>query len=263
MKKHPELIACLFLFFGFTIKAQVVPDTYLNTESANEVVKVYTDSIGKYQNLLYGQSHVTYIANLKNRYYPYLQPKGYIFEYSVFSEPVKQTSDLKEMGYDEGKLLYDGILYPKLNMRLDLLQNQLVVLAPDLSYNVIVDPDKVEWAELFGYHLIYKNKNNSGVKNFPGEGYYLELFAGEGSVLKRDSYYQIKRPGEVFINRSVKYYFLKENVYYQVKNKKSLLNALRSHKKELEQYIRDNRISFDKDNFEDAIVSVVKYHEKF
>lgn len=259
MKKHLMLI-CLFVFCALLTNAQTHRQDYLNNSRITDVARNYTDSVGMQLNLLYGKPHETFVSNLKNRYYPYLQPKEYVFVYTMFYDASKQSNSLEDMGYGTGRLLYDGIVYPDLYMRLDLLQNQLVVLSPDKNYNIVLDPDKIERLSLFGYQVIYKK--NDTFKNFPGEGYYIELHEGENTVLKKDSYYMIKRPGEVFINRNVKYYLLKNNVYHQIKNKKSLLKALHSHRKELEQYIRDSRINFNKENIEDAIVSVVNHYEK-
>lgn len=258
MKKHLRLIY-LFTLLCLSVNGQTYKDNYLNDNTEN-VAKNYTDSIGKQLTLLYGKTHETYVSNLKNRYFPYLQSKDYIFVYSTYYDPSKQENTLENMGYGTGKLLYDGILYTNQTMRLDLFRNELIILSPDKTYNIVLDPEKVEWFNLFGYKGAYRKEDN--YKNFPGEGYYIQLHEGENNLLKKDSYYLSKQSGQVYMNRNVKYYLLKDKVYHQIKNKKSLLKVLHSHKKELEQYIKENRINFDKNNLENAIISIVNHYEK-
>jgi hypothetical protein len=59
---------------------------------------------------------------------------------------------------------------------------------------------------------------------------------------------------------TVKYYICKDDIYYPVKSKASVLKVFRSHKKELNDFIRAHRLNFRRQT-EASIVAVVQQYE--
>jgi hypothetical protein len=57
------------------------------------------------------------------------------------------------------------------------------------------------------------------------------------------------------------YYVRKNGKYFSVSSKSSFLNQLSDKKKEIKQYIKDNRIKFRK-NFENAMVKIMGYYNQ-
>ena len=57
------------------------------------------------------------------------------------------------------------------------------------------------------------------------------------------------------------YYLRKENNYYRVSNKRSFLQNLNDKRKELQPYVRQNKLNFRKD-IENAMVKTLAYYDQ-
>jgi hypothetical protein len=104
-----------------------------------------------------------------------------------------------------------------------------------------------------------------GRKGCPAEGYYYRLYEGESTVLERRIYtLNETRKGEevtAWFGTSIKYYLRKDEAYYPVRSKGSVLKALGAHKKELNSYAKEQKLNFRR-NTAEAIVSLVKAYER-
>jgi hypothetical protein len=163
-----------------------------------------------------------------------------------------------------GVLSYDGIRYPNVTLMFDSYRDQLIVLSPGTHSHLILQSNKVDYAEMFGYRVIYFSPD--GLKNSPSEGYYLLLYDGKCKVLEKQSCSLFEtRKNEVregYFNKSSKYYVLKDGVYHMVKSKGSVLKIFEPHKRELNQYSRQQQLNFRKETG-NAIISIVKQYETF
>ena len=193
------------------------------------------------------------------RYIDSVSSRTTIF-YGKLQEPLWITTSnnpyFKDVRYAKSKIRYGGTFYTDIPLRWDLYRDELIVLSPD-NYNVVLSPDKTEDAVLHGYPICYLKKDS--LSNSPPPGYYVQLHAGQCTVLvKHTASYQ--RVGNYFIF-ATKYYIKKENVYFPVKSKNTLLNALGDYHQELSRLIRANRFKFKRDA-EAMIVATVKEYEK-
>ncbi len=172
---------------------------------------------------------------------------------------VQNNPYFKGILYTEGQLSYNGVIYPGVYLQLDLCRDELVVLSPDYLFNVVLSPDKVDYAHIHGYHVF--PLQSDGLPGCPSSGFYLRLYSKGCVVLEKQSTTLEIRDREPVFMPSVKYYLRKDDVYYRLRGKRSLLKALGSHKKELKQYVRHSHLSF-RENAETMIVSVVKEYER-
>ncbi len=162
-----------------------------------------------------------------------------------------------------GTLVYDHIVYPDVRMRLDLNRDELIVSVPGGYNNVVLQPDKYNYADLHGYRLIYFYPD--GLKGCPGQGYYQQLHDGLYPVLeKRTATFSESIKGlerEFTFDQSTRFYICKDNVYYAVKSKGSVLKVFKSHKKVLNQFAKQHKLNFRKETGK-AIVAIVEEYER-
>ena len=97
--------------------------------SADSLVVAYMKEAGSFSALYYGN--------------PY---QGY--------PPAKNHPFLKDILYAKALLVYQDVVYPEVMIRLDMCRDELIVQTPDFR-NVVLAPEKVEYAELHGKHIIY------------------------------------------------------------------------------------------------------------
>lgn len=250
MKKHSLLF--ILIFFACHFKAQTSDELQLLIENkASEYLKF----TGDHAAIFNGKDQPILINNVKSAY---LRKKGYV-EYDYWGKEAFTTNSNTAESYAEGKLLYDGKVYPQVSMRLDLYTDDLMVLTPNITYGIILDPERVGYAEFNGYHILYIQPGKSSIP-LP-KGYYQQLYnSGKITILRKESF-SFDRANLKLINWSRKYYIYKDGICHTVKNKKNVLNAFKSHKKELDQFIKNNRIDFKK-NMEDALIAVTEEYNK-
>lgn len=160
--------------------------------------------------------------------------------------------------YGEGSLLYDGVFYTGLSLRLDLYQDELVVRTPNEVYGVILDPTRVGYAEFRNYRVEYIPAEQQG--DLPTHGYYQVLHDGTLRVLRKE-FLEFNRLEERFVHRTVRYYIQKEGAVYRVRPRKgSILKALGGHRREMDQFIR--RYGDLKQDMDQALVQIVSEYER-
>lgn len=165
--------------------------------------------------------------------------------------------------YAAGELTFEGILYKDVNLRLDVYRNELMLLTKDRRFNIIISADRVNHACFRGYHVYYHYPDT--LRGTPPEGYYLRLYDGGVTVLEKQVCTLFRTVEDMEIKdlfvRSVKFYVLKEMVYYTVGSKRSVLRLFKDRKSELARFIRQRHLDF-KRMPEQAIVEVVKEFER-
>jgi hypothetical protein len=167
------------------------------------------------------------------------------------------------LAFEEGVLYYDGLAYPQTNLLLDAYRGDLVVLTPDRLLEVIVEPELVDSAVFGGRHVFYLRPD--GRKGCPAEGYYCRLYEGESvKALERIDYtlHEMRRDKEVsgWFGVAKTYYILREDTYYPVRSKGSVLKAIGSYRSELNAYARERKLRFGR-TVAQSIASLLQQYE--
>jgi len=203
--------------------------------SADSLAVAYMKEAGSFSTLYYG-----------NQY------QGY--------PPAKNHPYLKDVLYAKALLAYQDVVYPEVMMRLDMCRDELIVLTPDFR-NVVLAPEKVEYAELHGKHIIYFQTDT--LSGSPSAGYYVLLYAGQCRVMEKMSATLIDEavPGKLqrFFDFTTKYYLYKDGIYHVIKNKKGVLKALQPYKTEMKRTISAHHLNFKKDAETFLILTVSEY----
>ena len=160
--------------------------------------------------------------------------------------------------YTQGRLSFNGVIYPEVMLRLDLNRDELVILSPDFRH-IVLSPENVDFAELHGRHIIYFRHDN--LPGSPPTGYYQLLHSGEIKVLKRQTAALIVVRQEMDFVVSSRIFLYKDGAYHTIRNRRGLLRVLYPHRRELRQFISANRLQF-RGNAEEFITQVVREYEK-
>ncbi|NCD70050.1 hypothetical protein [Mucilaginibacter agri] len=217
------------------VKAQSASDSLSNTTIKDKLIQQYHAGIGQQSNLYNG---------------PVYEPNNIIVKGSaLFSSPDWIT----------GSVIYDGVPYPGTRLKYDMYKDQLISLLYNnfSSYNLMTP--RVSAFDIDGHHFIT-------VPDKPDmDGFFDELYKGKSQVL-------VKRKMVVQNSSSLDklekeyeyhtyYYVGINNQYYKVSSPSDIDGLLKTHKKEVQKYVRANRSNFKK-NKELAIVSAVSYYDQ-
>ncbi|MCC8154010.1 MAG: hypothetical protein LIP01_07230 [Tannerellaceae bacterium] len=228
MRKIRYLL-CSLLFPALLFSQELTKDNLIDT---------YLEDAGLYAALYHGKGYVGY-------------PRYYI-NHPCLVSPEYQLGDLK----------YGDVYYPEVYLKLDWFSGQVIVNTPDRIYQVLLAPERFEYATIHGYKVIYHPAGELP-GNLP-EGYYLHLHEGTNSVLKLEIVVLdtkvVDSAVEYKFMRSTRYYVLQNGKYNRIGGQQSLLSLFPIHKKELKRFIKQNGLSYKEDS-EKLVLEVVKHYE--
>ena len=208
-----------------------------NQQTIESAAKDYLQQAGSYSAIYYGKAHEAHPPALNNPY-------------------------LKSEEFSKGRLSYNGIIYPEVLLRLDLNRNELVVQSPDFR-NIVLTPDNVDFAEFYDLTIIYFRSDS--FPNTPSTGYYALLYSDKCRVLKKQTAFSMDKIDDgklrLYYYTKTNFFLFKDDVYYNIKNKRGLLKVLQPRKKELKHFISSNKLSFRR-NPDEFITKTVSKYEK-
>jgi hypothetical protein len=165
--------------------------------------------------------------------------------------------------YVDGTISTNGFVYTNLKIAYDLVRNQLTILHFDGVSSIIVPPDHVDSFSLHNHKFINLRLAADSTLQLK-EGYYNLLYDGSVDLLVKRTKTISEKITPLRVERLVsqqdKYYLKSESAITLIKNKKALLNLLRSTKGENERFIKDNHLNFKGDK-ENAFLKLVQFHD--
>jgi hypothetical protein len=152
-----------------------------------------------------------------------------------------------------GTVYYDGAEYRGVQLLYDLYTDQLITVMPDQYTKFTLIGDRVQYFDLLEHHFIYVNVDslaNTVIKT----GYYEELYHGRSEALSKryknvQNYQSTTGAQEAynyFTDTKEEFFIRKDVSYHHVTSQGELLNLLKDHKKQLQQYIKTNKLKFNK-----------------
>jgi hypothetical protein len=226
-----------FLFFSPAAKGQPgADDSIYYHEAISNAKDVYLKNIGSQAAWMNGRINVPY---------------NYTFE--------KGDPYYKSSAFINSTLIYEGISYPGTPLLYDELKSKLVAFG--MQGRIELPSEQVDGFIIDGIKFIHVREN----KNI-NPGYYQVLYAGKLEALKKNK----KELREDLVSgtgivRSIYeknvYFLRKDNVYYPVHNKKDLLKILKDQNREIQQFIKKEKLKW-KNDAERLIAEVAAYYDQ-
>ncbi len=146
-------------------------------------------------------------------------------------------------------MLYDGQWYHNVQMQYDEISD--VVVMYDQSRQVQLLSPKLAAFKLYNATFVRMEKD-SATAALVSTGFYNILYKGNTSLLMKEvkTLRDIISPNmvvEYFAVTNQYYYLEKDGKIFSVKNKKDLFKIWGNRKKEVQQFVKANKLSFRKD----------------
>jgi len=238
---YQNLLVFCIVFSAGAAFCQTSADTTFLVKATQNAESIYTRTIGV-------ESHL-YNGVLYKEYNPHANDDG--FPYFLKDD------------WTEGNLLYDGEVYQNVPMLYDVINDKLIIDHDFGGVKLSMISEKVGYF-ILGGHTFVRLETDSARTNIRS-GFYELLYDG---TLKAYAKWQ-KIKNETIAEREIKttflnnnrFYIFKNDKYYQVKSKSSVLQVLADRKAEVRKYIRKNGIHFHKDRGK-AIAEVVSFYDQ-
>jgi hypothetical protein len=215
-------------------------DSFSLTKTINNALAVYYQSAGD-QSRLYNGTEYT----------------GYPFTFAEGS-PFFVTGQEQK-----GSIIYDHIEYRNVDLQYDDMMGSVIM--QDENHRIQLSNERISRFTIGNYPFI-RIVNDSLSNGAPETGFYNILYEGNLSVLKKEiktirQLYSYSQEITRVIDLKTNYYFIKNNTYTQIGNQKELLNFFGVRKKEIQHYIKSNKLSFKKDT-DNLLVKVAVYDDQ-
>lgn len=161
-----------------------------------------------------------------------------------------------------GSVVYDNIQFDSLTLLYEDLRELLI--SKSNGYLLQLVNQRISSFNISGHEFIHLvvDSLNAGITN---SGFYELLYQGHLMVLKKTIKNIVEEANVVegvleHIEVNYEYYIKKDNRYIQVKTKHELLAAFGGHEKDIDHYIRKNKLKFRRDK-EKTIVQAAVYYD--
>ena len=236
----PKQLAFLLLTYIFSqdAKSQVARDSAYDG-STEKIIDLYYMALGEQAPIYNGNEYLEYALILQEGH-PF-------FKSSLFTN---------------GDIYFDGMLFLGVPMVYDLIKDQVVIRDFHNIYKINLPASKIQQFILSDHVFVRIVHNNFNEIN---TGFYEQLFKGKVGLFAKREKAIIEKHGSQEIDNVVVstnyYYVMKKDIYYKFKNEHSLLKILNDKKKEIQQYLKKNRIRY-KDDPERSMVMAIEYYNR-
>ncbi|MBB2144742.1 hypothetical protein GM921_04560 [Pedobacter sp. LMG 31464] len=235
-----RLILILLLGFNGISEAQSVKKDTILYNAAQNAKQFYVKAIGEQSGLYNGEEY---------NYYTGLEGVAYF-----------KSKDF----YSDGKIVYDGFLYEKVPLLYDLYKDKIISLLPNGFTKYSFVNEKVNSFDLYNHHFIRVDIKDMTKDILLQGGFFDQIYNGKCKILVKRTKISQETMGtqtlkKYFINKDI-YYMVKDNIYSAFSGEKKLLTLFGDRKKELQQYLKDNKIKFNKDP-ENAMIKLATYYD--
>jgi hypothetical protein len=164
---------------------------------------------------------------------------------------------------DTGSVFYDGILYLQVPLLYEDLKDLLII--NDNGYFIQLKNKLVKEFSLPGHYFVRLGENDITTKGI-NTGFYEVLNQDSIAVLKKtvkkilddlasDNVVQKQ------ISQSVHYYIKTATAVYEINNERDILAIFPEKKKEIQQFVKKNKLNFNEDKG-NTIIKIVVYYEQ-
>lgn len=167
--------------------------------------------------------------------------------------------------WQTGSVIFEDILYENVLMRYDLVKDQLIVQDKKNSgIGVALYTPRVKsfWYPGNTFYFFEKNHDSTSLT----EGFYKEIEKGKVILYGRFTKFLEETINGLTLERKFqntnKYYIVKQGVYHEVRTKKKVLNVLKEHKNEIQNFWRSRGIIFKHQSEEAITLAVQLYNQK-
>jgi hypothetical protein len=230
-----------FILLAFSVSnsrgQNLQTDSLLYSEAAAQAIDYFNTAIANDSEIYNGAVYEFYPPANKGSFY--FQDKNYCIP---------------------GLVRYNGNWYKNIPMLYDIYND---VMVSTLNKNLfILNTEKISDVYLLNHHFTYINGQSQDNLT---PGFYDVIYSGRSQVLiKRTKFINEHVVGsevaETFYEDKSNAYIKKGNKYYLVDNKGSFLDTFKDKKKDLNRYMKNNKIDYKKDK-EDAVAKLAAYYD--
>ena len=222
---------------------------------------------------LHGIAQTALINDTANRpagtatayYYKFINNQSRLYngnEHVGYSQRITGFAYFGENNWQQGSVVYDGLLFKDVPMLYDLYKDLVIVRHFNEYIKLSLINEKVKEFTIGSHHFI-RMVQDSITNPLLKTGYYDVLHSGGIELLAHRTKFieetVTDHLEQEFVEKNF-YYIKKNGTFKAVKSYKGLLDILKEKSKSVKRYLKKNNIRYRKDK-EAAIVTAVTYYD--
>jgi hypothetical protein len=238
----PAVFLLTVLFYTTQVSGQSKQeDSILYQTALNHTLSVYYDQLSDQSRLYNGSLYAGYDFTFREGTPYYLSDKATQGSFVV----------------------YDSMLF--INVPLLYEDYRQMLVAVDQGFRLQLINERVNSFTIAGHHFV-RVFPGSEYKGLPDSAYYELLYPGRSGVLKRTK----KTIREVlsategtirYVDESESYFIRSGKSWIYIKSRKDLLNILSGRRREIQRFIKKNKLNYRKDR-DNTLIQVAGYYDQ-
>ncbi len=235
-----RILSCISIFLPVVAKSQSnADDSSAYEASVANTISIYFNQIGDQSGLYNGRLYARYE-------FPF-----------AFGSPYFLSGD-----FNDGSIIYSGVLYTHVPLLFDELRGQ--VITRDHGYGLQLVNERISEFSLLGHRMIRVVGDSLNVNSL-STGFYELLYSGKSEVLTQTRMNMQEKLTSTEILRIIvrhEDYLIRVGINYRkVNSKRELLDIMSDHRKQIQQFMRKNRLRYRKDT-ENALIKTAAFYDQ-
>jgi hypothetical protein len=226
------------LFFSGLAYAQ---DTSSLQSSSNSATAFYYKFIGENAHFYNGSEYIPYDVHIKGH-------------------PSFETELL-----EPAVINYDNLVYEGVNLNYDIVRDEVTTNRFERNFRIKLISEKIAYFSLLN-HFFVRLVQDSTNKSVINTGFYERIYNGNDKVyIKHSKIIEEKvtdyAGDEQWFTQKDIYLVEKTGRFYPIQSKSMLFDLIKDRKKDVQKYLRKNKIKFRKDP-RNAILRTIEYYDQ-
>jgi hypothetical protein len=166
--------------------------------------------------------------------------------------------------FSVGSVVYNSILYENIPLLYDIIKDKLLINDPTGRYMIILTGERVATFTIANQTFVRLKQdavNNSGLNT----GFYAVLYNGNTSLYKKVFKVLKENTASItglneYVVEGGEYFIKKNNQYYRITKKKSLMLVMNDNKKDVGQFMKKNRLNLKRAK-DQSLSKIVSYYD--
>ncbi len=159
----------------------------------------------------------------------------------------------------KGRVSYHGVVYDDVQLRFDQLKQCIIVLPPGEKAFCIPEQEYVDWFEMDGHRYVHDVEDSLRYASLlcDGTANGIRLYHSVWKVFDRERTFGGKKYLKTLATKEHYTVVTADGTMYHVKRAKDVAKLFPEQKKQIKQFVRNNRLSFSRRERENSLMRLV------
>ena len=160
----------------------------------------------------------------------------------------------------DGRISYYGVVYDKVKLRYDELEQRVAVLTPESNILCLPEQEHIDWFEMDGHRYVHDPEDNSRFAALLSDGSKngLKLYHNEYKIYFGENNFGGRKYLKVLNTKSLYKLMTPDGQMHEVKKAKDVAKLFPEQKKDIKRWAKKNHLSFSRNKREESLAKLTE-----